>query len=956
MESPVILVVDSDDKNLRILQESLEAADFTVLTASTGSQAWEIALEEMPELVLSEVDVPELDGFGLLEKLKSESATSTIPLVFLTNKRALQDRVRSLRGGVKDYMIKPLHVKEVVARVRMILRRMSKVKQEEPEQSKKLVGKLEEHSVIDLIENFGVERKTGVLQIYNENNRNGEIYFSNGAVVHAALGTLRAEKAVYQMLPWRPGRFIMTFKDVNVQTSISVSNLGLLLHGFKRMELREKLFRQLPSPETTFVLTGVFRKMIEKQSFNAETAKFISLIDGRRDILQLIDESLFDDLKTLERLVKLYQQNFIIPGTASDHKTTEIKITDVGVEEQTINEVGADADDHLAISGSNQIETSHFFSSDLLSKPSEPHSQPSSIAARENGNDLEDAYNPPDADGEQDEEKTEEIPAPFSISDPFEIEEASTPAPEIKQPENELNPLERLDQKDAEDEAVFAKALFNNKAGKPAPNLPDEPDEFSIQDAQPSAGGYSDDTGQSAIFQGFDSIPEPMSDFEFRPNLDILEALAKFQDTKEFQKPIIKNIEASSDDLQPPTIIEPPLPNFVDIDEIEEPKSEQTEAPLESEPSVDRPSNLQSFPLRSYGAPGDRIQSSKPENRTTTTQPDREEPRPTKSAAQEQEPFSSAQPITSPEPPALEPLQSKIENAEEPPPFSPASFSDLDFLAQTRIEPTEERAEPTIPAQPPSPIQPTRARQPKPAAADETPAPSSDQDFLAQSKIEPTEKRAEPISTPPPSPTPATPPPLQPRRTDQPEPAASDETDVIFEKLAAEVAKPARLALIGMNKNDIQKFAGAILDEAPLKEVDSKVFSFLAMGDKSLKNGEKLSVIGVSMEQQFTKLLDNMAANLAGYVLLIDASAKDKLPYLRYLMSSLKEKYDKPCSVALIRAKGKRNFSPETFIDMLSLEASEHVEYLDLSKRRNIAGFLETMLHKSRSQPHSSAS
>ncbi|MGH7598556.1 MAG: response regulator, partial [bacterium] len=313
MDNPTILVADGDPKNLQILRESLEASGFEVIVASDGLQAWQKISSDVPDLILSEVNLPKLDGFQLLEKLKADPVTSSIPLMFLTNRRELQDRVRSLRGGVKDYMIKPLHVKEVIARVRMILRRMERIREEEIESNRKLAGRLEEFSVIDLIENFGMERKTGILTLYNANNRSGEIYFRDGAVINASLGNLHAEKAVYQMLPWKRGHFTMTFKEISVPDEIAVSNLGLLLQGFKRMEERERLFKMLPSPETTFVTTETFRNIIQKRELTTDVAKFIALVDGKRDILQIIDESTYDDIKTLERLVKLYQQGFIKP-------------------------------------------------------------------------------------------------------------------------------------------------------------------------------------------------------------------------------------------------------------------------------------------------------------------------------------------------------------------------------------------------------------------------------------------------------------------------------------------------------------------------------------------------------------------------------------------------------------------------------------------------------------------
>jgi len=298
---------------LQILKESLEKADFHVITSNNGNDAWTSIQSEKIDLIVSEVDIPGIDGFQFLEKLQKDPVGASIPLVFLTNRRNLEDRIRSLRSGVKDYMIKPLHVKEVIARLQMILRRIERMKTEETDFAKKEVGRLEEQNVEHLIEHYGTERKTGVLTVYDENNHSGEIYFRDGAVVNARLGNFKAEKAVYQMLPWKEGHFVMMLQDVSVREEITVSNLGLLLQGFKRLQDREKLIKQLPSFDVIFVKTPLFEKVLEKKKIGGDALKFISLFDGNRKVTDIITESIYDDIKTLERTLKLYQQGFIQP-------------------------------------------------------------------------------------------------------------------------------------------------------------------------------------------------------------------------------------------------------------------------------------------------------------------------------------------------------------------------------------------------------------------------------------------------------------------------------------------------------------------------------------------------------------------------------------------------------------------------------------------------------------------
>ena len=320
MSNQSILVADSDPKNLQILKENLEASGFQVITVADGSKAWDEIRRNTPKFVLTEINLPGLTGFQLLEKLQADPNTSFIPLIFLTNQREIKQRVRSFQLGAKDYLVKPLHVKEVIAHIRMVSRRLEQRRINRTNNYSKFSGQLNELKLADLIESFSVERKTGILTLNNGNNRTGQVYFRDGAVINANLGELHLENAIFQMLPWDKGFFSMVFKEVDVSDEISISNLGLLLEGVKRMEQREKLFRQFPSPKTAFTVTPTFKQMLEKRKLPEDVKKFVSLIDGKRNIKKIIDDSCYDDLKTLDRLLRLVQQGFINPTIAGKVK------------------------------------------------------------------------------------------------------------------------------------------------------------------------------------------------------------------------------------------------------------------------------------------------------------------------------------------------------------------------------------------------------------------------------------------------------------------------------------------------------------------------------------------------------------------------------------------------------------------------------------------------------------
>lgn len=105
-----------------VLKDILEAEGFRVLTASDGEIGLHAAIHEKPELILLDIMLPKLDGFALCAELRSLGIP--IPVLMLTAKGQIQDRVAGLDSGADDYLIKPFSTDELLARVRALLRRV----------------------------------------------------------------------------------------------------------------------------------------------------------------------------------------------------------------------------------------------------------------------------------------------------------------------------------------------------------------------------------------------------------------------------------------------------------------------------------------------------------------------------------------------------------------------------------------------------------------------------------------------------------------------------------------------------------------------------------------------------------------------------------------------------------------------------------------------------------------
>ncbi|WP_332307079.1 response regulator [Stigmatella aurantiaca] len=115
-----LLLVDGDAKSLRVMEVSLKKAGFSVTTAIHGKDALEKVQISPPDLVLADTKMPEMDGFELCKALKSDERFKFIPFVFLTNQKSVEFKVRGLELGGDDYLTKPIYIKEIVTRVRMI--------------------------------------------------------------------------------------------------------------------------------------------------------------------------------------------------------------------------------------------------------------------------------------------------------------------------------------------------------------------------------------------------------------------------------------------------------------------------------------------------------------------------------------------------------------------------------------------------------------------------------------------------------------------------------------------------------------------------------------------------------------------------------------------------------------------------------------------------------------------
>jgi len=120
-----ILIVDDDESILELIKINLELMGHDVLTAPDGIKGFALVKQELPDLIILDVMMPEVDGFTVAQRIRKYPDTKETPILMLTALGMLQDKVQGFNSGVDDYLIKPFELDELKVRVKALLRRSS---------------------------------------------------------------------------------------------------------------------------------------------------------------------------------------------------------------------------------------------------------------------------------------------------------------------------------------------------------------------------------------------------------------------------------------------------------------------------------------------------------------------------------------------------------------------------------------------------------------------------------------------------------------------------------------------------------------------------------------------------------------------------------------------------------------------------------------------------------------
>jgi len=309
-----ILIVEDEPGMIELLTIALEDEGYEVSIASNGVEGLKQIEKEEPDLIISDVMMPDMNGFEFCERLRNDPRTASIPFIFLTAKKDVSDRVRGLNLGADDYISKPFHVVEVVARIRSLLQRSDRTKKakgpssqpKEPEGTgSAFKGNLQEMSIGEVFQTIALTKKSGRLAV-TSNQRKGEIYFQAGNVVHAFVDRRKGEEAVYRLLTWKSGQFSFDAGISPATQTMNKSAEGLLMEGMRRLDEYNRLLDRFPSPDVPLEVTS-----LTEEGLTAHELNVLNLVNRYSTLDAVIHYSNYNELDTLKLVLKLFNQKVL---------------------------------------------------------------------------------------------------------------------------------------------------------------------------------------------------------------------------------------------------------------------------------------------------------------------------------------------------------------------------------------------------------------------------------------------------------------------------------------------------------------------------------------------------------------------------------------------------------------------------------------------------------------------
>lgn len=316
-ESPTILVVDDNRAVLTAMKQALEEAGFKVLTADDGDRAVGMIVKQKPDLIISDIQMHNLDGFFLCQIVRSRPETRSIPFIFLTALDAPPKRAHGFKIGADDFIPKPFDKDEVVMRVKNVLRKAAggAVGGAEPAtaftepRTETVRGSVTEFPLSDLLQMVNLNQKSGRIHLERggEKPEVGMIEVAHGLVLGAKAGRQIGLKGFCRLFTWRDATFRVEYDKEPPSPASARGDLGPI----EELTMTA-LFQRIEFDTLTARIGGLDQTLEEDPEHEVPESeidangKYLLLLVQRHPTLgAVVEQSGLTDLDTLKAVSQL---------------------------------------------------------------------------------------------------------------------------------------------------------------------------------------------------------------------------------------------------------------------------------------------------------------------------------------------------------------------------------------------------------------------------------------------------------------------------------------------------------------------------------------------------------------------------------------------------------------------------------------------------------------------------
>ena len=227
-----IFLVDDDPTILRLLALSLKKAAYKISSFTRATLALEALKEELPDLIVSDIMMPEMNGIEFCEKVRELPNTEILPMVFLSGSNDPKTVEKAFHVGIDEFVVKPPERQKFLDLIESLLKQNERlIRLQKAKPNIALKGDLAELSLVEIIQLVHLNKRSGVLEIPM-----GQIFFKAGEFVRATYKSLTSTPAIQEMIQINQGTFHFENRTIKDASEFKNSTMHILMDACKEID------------------------------------------------------------------------------------------------------------------------------------------------------------------------------------------------------------------------------------------------------------------------------------------------------------------------------------------------------------------------------------------------------------------------------------------------------------------------------------------------------------------------------------------------------------------------------------------------------------------------------------------------------------------------------------------------------------------------------------------------